>query len=153
MKLKNYVFEDEYKELLDKRKKVENDIKEQWKIIWEVTTQSSETRHDNAWFDEAKRVLHVLSLQYKEINNTINNAKVMIRDTLNQQKDTVIIWSKVKLKTGTQESTYEIWWLTWPGKISYEAPLAKAIIGKKAWDITQFTVGKNIITVTILDIS
>ena len=146
----NYVFPDEYEELLQKRKKIEDDIVEQGQVIWEVTTQSSETWHDNPWFDEAQRVIDLLSKQYKDINEIIKNTKVVIKENLTST--TIKLWSKVTVEIAWLQYTYEIGGINWNGKISYHAPLAKAIIGKEVWDAWQFTVWKNTIEVTVISI-
>ena len=152
MKIAHYITPQEHQELIKKRNEIELAIKEQGQIIWEVTTQSSETRHDNAWFDEAKRVLWVLSIQFQSIQKTIENSKIITKAILEWKQDRVCFWSRVTVKIWNISKRFLIWGMAWEDKISYHSPLWVALMNKRQWEVAIFEVQWRQISAEIFSI-
>jgi len=123
-----YLLRDEYEHLLEKKQDLQKQMNEIGQVLWEVTSQSWETRHDNAWYDEAIRTMSMLVSRSKEIDTILINISIVAKST---QKDLVQIGSSVTLQFNDKETKLLLGWShTMPKRVSYLSPLGQALIGK-----------------------
>lgn len=118
------------------------------KMLAEVTTQTSETYHDNAWFDEAVRLMGVLNARTKEINNVLNGSKIV---QYNKDIKTVHVWSVVTIEQNGHKKEIQVWWaITIAWRVSYLSPLGETLMGKTIWDETSIIINKKIHKIKVL---
>lgn len=153
MNLGNFLLlPDEYDVLLQKKKELHDEMDEAGKLIAEVTTQSSETYHDNAWYDEWVRIMNMLWARNKELNELLNNCKIITHKK--DGKPTVGIGSMVSIKHNGKEKEFMVWgFYILPGRIAYQSALGQALLWKQVGDDIQFTVWKVLNLIEILKIN
>ena len=104
------------------RKKVAEDIKE---------AQSFGDISENAEFDDARNRQAILEQEIGELKHILQNAKIVSRASL---KDKITIGSHVSLKSKDGLENYEIVGDLEAeprvGKISYQSPIGRALIGQ-----------------------
>lgn len=119
---------DEYEAVLNSIDHINQQIDDIGQQIGEMTTQSSETWHDNAGFDECQRMMALLSMRKKELQSLINHIHI-VEPTMHDNK--VSIGSKLMIKVDDQYKEICIWWYqTLPWRVSYASPIGQALIGK-----------------------
>ena len=151
MKHISYVLQDEYDHLLEQKKNLEMQYKEQSKRKREACEQWAETRHDNADYEDAEYQQYILSKRISDIKNTIQNTKILLIWVLDT--DVIRIWSKVKLLIDNKEYSYQIWWCpTLPWRVSYMSPLGKVLLEQKKWNTISFFHNKQEKEITILSV-
>lgn len=152
---KFFIIEDEHNLHLLRKKELEEEYAECWRMKEEACSQSSETWHDNPAFDEAEMKQKMVTSRYKELMNFLNNSRILALSIIeNNDKDKVVIWSTVQLLVNWEEKTFTIWWYNTPieWRISYKTPLAKSIIWLEMWEYCEFRVWNNNVEVEILEI-
>ncbi|MFA7285154.1 MAG: GreA/GreB family elongation factor [Candidatus Absconditabacterales bacterium] len=123
-----YLLRDEYEHLLEKKQDLQKQMNEIGQVLGEVTSQSGETRHDNAGYDEAIRTMSMLVSRSKEIDTILINISIVAKST---QKDLVQIGSSVTLQFNDKETKLLLGGShTMPKRVSYLSPLGQALIGK-----------------------
>ena len=142
---------DEYDALLQKKRELHDEMDEAGRLIADVTTQSSETYHDNAWFDEWVRIMNMLSMRNSELNQVLNNCQIISHDNI--QSETIVIGSVVEIEhNGTKKNITIGWFFTIPWRVAYQSALGQALLWKRTGDQTQFSVWKVVNTVKIIQI-
>lgn len=96
---KKLFLRDEYEALLNAIDNLNNQIDDIGQQIGEMTTQSSETWHDNAGFDECQRMMALLSIRKKELQSLVNHIHIVEPTTHNHE---VSIGSKLIIKVDDQ---------------------------------------------------
>lgn len=112
---------------------------------------------ENAEYSAAREEQAQIEGEILELDNKINNAKILEAESVN--KNTVSVGCKVKLRDLDDEEDVEY---TIVGtvevdisenKISNESPLGKALMGKKAGDIVTVQTARSEIKFEILSIA
>lgn len=125
---KKLFLRDEYINLLTKIDSINQQLNEVSEQIGEMTTQSSETWHDNAWFDECQRLISLLTMRKKELQWIIEHAFIIEPTVWNE---IVAIGSKLLITIDGQQKQVSIgWYQTVQWRVSYSSPLWQALIGK-----------------------
>lgn len=144
---KIYLLVDEYENLLLKKQQLHNEMEEIGKIIWEVTNQW-ETWHDNAWFDEATRTMHLAVLRSSEINKIINLACIINGA---DNRESISIWSKVEIElNGLKKEIALGGYSTFPDRVAYNSLLWKTLLWKKPWDKLEYSINWKVHTWSII---
>jgi transcription elongation GreA/GreB family factor len=144
------ILPDEYEALLQKKQDLHEQMNEIGKVIWDVTTQSGETWHDNAWFDEAMRLMSVLMARNEEVNQVVNNARIYQFDEKNEK---VQIGSKVLIKQNDMEKEIRLWGsFTIPWRVSYISPLWETLLWAQPWENRTMVLKNKKHIITILQI-
>lgn len=140
---------DEYDALLEKKKALHDEMDEAGKLIADVTTQSSETYHDNAGYDEWVRIINMLNARNTELNRILNNCQIVPHNNI--QSEIITIGSVVEIEHNWAKKNITIWWFfTLPGRVAYQSALGQALLWKRIGDQTQFTVWKAVNTIKII---
>lgn len=151
MKHYHLLLPDEYSALLQKKKTLHDEMDETGKLIADVTTQSSETYHDNAWYDEWVRIMNMLSARNKELNEILNNCQIVPYNTINLE--TITIGSALEIEHNWVKKNITIgWFFALPGRVAYQSALGQALLWKSTGDQIQFTVWKVVNFIKIIQI-
>src|SRR6185312_1456874 len=112
---------------------------------------------ENAEYSAAKEAQGLLELRIGKIHETLNNAKVVDKTTLDISK--VLILSKVKIKNALNGAVMNYTIVTEneanlkEGKISVNSPVAQGILGKKVGDKAKVKTPAGEVTLEVLEIS
>ena len=143
-------------------KKLLADLKELEGKRPEIVRQIAEARDkgdlsENAEYDAAKEAQGLLEMRINELKLIIADAKII--DTSKLNTDSVQVLTKVELKnvkTGAMmaytivpESEANLR----EGKISFNTPIAKGLLGKKVGEIAEITIPQGKISLGIINIS
>lgn len=144
-----------HKRLLNKRKKLEEALREVKKTTVPLARASSGNLwHDNAAFEQAEREIDKLSSLLSEVREQLATATIIKPKTLG--KDKIYIGSKIKVRVDGEEHTYLIsgWGEADPGrgKISYASPFGKAVLGAKVGDLINMRAPKRKTSIKIIKI-
>lgn len=148
---KNYLLIDEYEALLKKKSELQTQMDEIGVIIGEITTQSWETWHDNAGYDEAVRTMGIFTARNSEINTLLNSSKVITETE--HQGSSIQIWSWATIELNWEIKEILVWGaypISW--RISYLSPLGQAIIGKGPWDESRMNIGNKEYRIKIVEL-
>jgi len=147
-----YLTQEELDQFTTKVIKKEKELQEATLAIWEATSQSSETWHDNAPFDIARENAALLNMQYKAMIQQLQGVVVV---KSNNVQDKVVFGTKIELEINlTTKKTFVIGWISDVAKwvISSVSPLGEAILWKKEWEESSFLVWNKKTNVKILKI-
>ncbi len=107
---------------------------------------------ENSAYHDARDKMSFLRMRIKELEGAINEAVVKEKSGAGE----VQIGSKIKILFGAEKQNYEVVAPTeaniLKNKISYQSPLGKILIGKKAGATFNFTVGLKNVKIKILKI-
>jgi len=112
---------------------------------------------ENAEYSAAKEAQGLLELRIGKLQETLNNAKVVDKSTLDISK--VLILSKVKIKNALNGAVMNYTIVTEneanlkEGKISVNSPVAQGILGKKVGDKAKVKTPAGEVTLEVLEIS
>jgi len=112
---------------------------------------------ENAEYSAAKEAQGLLELRIGKLQETLNNAKVVDKSTLDISK--VLILSKVKIKNALNGAIMNYTIVTEneanlkEGKISVNSPVARGILGKKVGDKAKVKTPAGEVTIEVLEIS
>lgn len=149
---KAYLLQDEYEALLKKKEELQNQMNEIGELIGEVTSQTSETYHDNAGYDEWVRLMKLLCARNTEINKILNVAHIF--SPIAMVTDVIGIASVVTVELNGEMKDIVIgWYLTLPGRVAYHSALWKALMGRRCGESVEYEVGKQKNTAKILKLS
>lgn len=154
--MKKYLFLPEDLEAL--RKYIET-IKEQIRAVnagvGESTEEGSETWHDNIRHEELMRKFHLLQSNLDKFVDILRNAHpsvpiktdkidigstVLVRDISTNEEQTLQIGSYINIPEQ-------------PGRISYEAPIAQLLMGRKAGHKVSGQIGPKLVEYEILKVN
>jgi len=136
-----------------------DEIEDKWRSLGNekrmAVEQTSETWHDNPAFDEVEMQQRMVSHQQWEISSILNRAKILTLSVLRSRtSNTVTIWKKIVLDIDWEELEYVIWgFMAWEGRISYEAPLVKALIWMEEWEYKEVELWWKVKEIEILSIT
>lgn len=128
-----------------------------------ITQQIAEARDkgdlsENAEYDAAKEAQGLLEMKISNLKNKINNAKIINPNILNSKK--IGILSKVKLKNLINNQILEYTFVPETdinlklGKISFNTPIAKGLIGKTIGEKAKIKLPNgNILNLEIIEIN
>ena len=141
--------------------RVKSEIDKALKETGDSCGQSSETWHDNFGYEEGVRQSRMWSKRLSEllpirreamiIDRPVNpesvmvGARVKIREVVSQEEITILVGSYFTLSDTEISPEGQ--------KVSYEAPLAKILMGAKTGDFRQGQIGKVKKTFKVLEIS
>lgn len=135
-KPKKYLFLKEDFDLLEEKiKKVHEEVSRLGKEIG-ASCDETETFHDNFDYEECGRQQKMWTNRLRQLRQIKGDSKIVSK---NKEKDHVGLGSIVELKINGTSSQKKIGsFLTFRDEdLSYESPIAKAIIGKKAGDTVE----------------
>jgi len=128
----------------------ENQMRETKKLIAEARAFGD--LKENAGYHDARDKMSFLLGRVEQLECAINEAIVKEKGN----NETIQIGSEIKIKFGTDEEKYEV---VAPAeadilknKISYQSPLGKQLMNKKAGDQFDFTAGSKKVKIKILEI-
>lgn len=142
--MKYRLFPDEYQVFLNEITQLEVAFKDAWKLVWEAMQQSSETWHDNAPMDVAKLSGELASRKLAEVQVILNQSQIV---RIVSDEGIVSMGKTVSLLVDGNNVTYTIGGYQTPieWRVSYNAPLIRAILGKEEGEVVYFDLnGKNI---------
>ncbi|MCI0597701.1 GreA/GreB family elongation factor [Candidatus Parcubacteria bacterium] len=120
-------------------------LQERGQDMKEATMQGAETWHDNAPFEEAKGEFSRLQFQCDKFNDLIRRAAIVeVTDVAAKQ---VGIGSEITFREGEKERTVKIGSYipqTDSGTISYDAPVAKILMGAKGGKVKGIIHGRTV---------
>ena len=150
--LKKIYFSDEIVYIQEKLQSIEERLNMLSKEIWEVTTQSSETWHDNAWYDELMRMITMINSQKLAISKLLVNT-IVIDHQSNPNRLSIAMGSTVDILMDNTLKTLIIWWFeTLPSRVSYRSPLGSALIGKTIGDTFMISINKRQVKIQIIEV-
>jgi transcription elongation factor GreA len=128
----------------------------------EVAAAISEAREkgdlsENAEYDAAKEAQSHLELRISQLENLINNSRIIDDANIDTSKAYVLSTVKVKNRKTGAEASYT---LVSPkesnlkeGKISVESPIGKSLLGKSVGDVVKVNVPAGLMELEVLHIS
>ena len=150
--MKYRLFPDEAEAFRAKELSLSDDFKEAWKDAWEALKQSSETWHDNAPLDAARLVWELASKKLREVQDILAHSQIV---RIVSDEEIVSMGKTVSLLVDGKEVIYTIGWYQTPieWRVSYNAPLIRAILGKEEGEVVHFDLNGKQVEVEILEIS
>ena len=146
--------EEEYNNLLNKIKKIEEEIDRLGKEMGESCTEGAETYHDNFVYEEGIRQQHIWSGQLKKLRDIKNKVKVLEKNKINTKN--VYIGNTVTIKNNLSDEIITLkiggYMTIEPNTISYKSPLAKILIGGKKDETRNGIINKEKTSFKILTI-
>lgn len=107
--------------------------------------------HDNFAFDDAQRVFGVIGDKVTRVNEILQNANI-----LSPQNNNIVSIGKIItiLIDNEEERGICIGWYETPiqGRVSYNAPIIKSLLWKRAWDFVEVVINWSQKEIEILDI-
>lgn len=149
------VIEDEYPKHLEKQEEYKTENKRLANDKNEATSQTSETWHDNAAFDQVLIDERVLDSKISDFNEFISKIQVMSFEIIQKTNpDKVSIWKIITIDDDEEEKTYKIGWYNTPyeDRVSYNAPKIKALLWKEEWDVVEVIIAWTKRVIEILEI-
>lgn len=151
-----YFLKEDFEALNLEIQKAADKIKEAGQEMGKSCGEGAETYHDNFAYEEGYRQQQMWSGKIRELINVRNQAHVVDPQVI----DSVSLGCTVTISdedTG-EEKTFKIGSYMVLAKVeketvSYNAPLARALIGKKVDDTAEITINKKKRVFTITDIS
>ena len=150
------VLEDELYIHQEKLEKIEQDMKKQAEEK-SIAFDQWETFHDNPAWEQVEMEQRMSSRQYSEIKNIVHTSKRITLDILKSipEKQVSIGKEVVIMIDEEEEKSFMIWGHQTPieGRISYDAPLVKAIIWLQEGDDVEFTLSWKERFIEIISVS
>ncbi len=154
MSEKFILFSDEFENIIKKKSLLSENLADEYKRMWESCDQWWDTWHDNFDFEDANRNVSMISSMIVSLNHIISNSKILVLENLNVISNTIHIGRVVEFEIEWILNTLMIWWygsnIKW--RVAYNAPLWKALLGKKVGDVFEFTFNGKSKTIKILNI-
>jgi len=150
--MKYRLFPDEFEAFKEKELFLLEDFKQAWIDVWEALQQSSETWHDNAPLDVAKLSWELASRKLREVHDILIHSQIV---HIVSDEGIVSMGKTVMLLVDGKEVIYTIGWYQTPigWRVSYNAPLIRAILGKEEGEVVHFDLNGKNVEVEILEIS
>lgn len=132
---KNFLLESEYEDLLNTKGKLEEELKNILVDNSWLDSFSSEWISRWIFFETQNSILN-------QINEVLSNYSIITNNSIINNKESICkIWKSVELEYDSWEiKIINICWKRpvkskeWEYNVSYESPLAKAIMWKEIWD-------------------
>lgn len=152
--MRYYFLEDEYTVLIEKRKRLEDQLQKEYERKWEATEQTANSRHDNFDYEDAERNIGMLSPRVMQIRDIVHHAQIFILESIKSNPHHVSLGKKVKLEINGEGETIIIGWYnsTIKWRIAYNSPLGKSLLHKKIGEVIQFEHNGNKKTIKIIAI-
>lgn len=149
MNNRKYILEDEFPKHKEKLDKIKDEIRAQGKAK-SIAFSQWETFHDNPAGEQVEMEQRMSSWMYRDIRSLIKESQKLTFEALKSNPDDIVaIWKLVTIVIDDdweeEERTFMIWGHQTPieWRVSYDAPLVKAIIWKSKGDeIETFIWGK-----------
>ena len=140
--------------------KLNEDLKKLRKNKASAYTQTGDTWHDNPYFNQLEREEGQLLIQIAELQATLEKAEIIDSKVIN--KDEIAIGSIFQcscLYEDDDEPEYEIYEIVGHGetdiengKINYESPVAKNLLGHRVGDVINFETPAGKVSYNIIKI-
>lgn len=141
--------------LTKKRDELSTQLRARGQEMGEANAQSSETWHDNAPLDVAQREFERIQRQLEDMEKVIRTAKIVTVDE--KAASVVTIGSEVTfLDQDGNERTVKIGSYLpaeGAGSISYEAPVAKILMGAEVGDVAEGKIVDKDVELEVLKIT
>lgn len=113
--------------------------------------------HDNFAYEENQRRMHMLAKQVRELENLV--ASAWVQPLPREEPEWVALGHRVRFVDVDTDETREVWIAGFDdgdpgsGRISYNSPLGRALVGARLGDVRELRLGRELREIEIVAIA